>query len=532
VGGIPRSAGAGADNTTGVGATAAINEYQFAGTATLTIHGQEKPADLVVTLLEPPVVDANGVQHVKATHEFTFADGSSFITSDQEIAIPTETEGLYNLTAIMDITSGTGMYEGVTGRLQANGTIDFAAQPPAAQFEVVGAILEDTTGEGATSAINDYQFAGTATLTIHGQEKPADLLVTLLAEPEVDVNGVQYVVATHTFTFADGSSFTTNDQETAAPTEVPGLYALTAKMEVESGTGIYESVTGRMEAIGTIDFASQPPAAQFKIAGAVIEDTTGAGATAAINDYQFAGTATLTIHGQEKPADLLVTLLEPPVIDANGVQYVKATHEFTFADGSSFITSDQEIATPTETEGLYSLTATMDIASGTGMYEVVTGCLNANGMIDFAAQPPTAQFEIVGAVIEDTTGEGATAAINDYQFAGTATLTIHGQEKPADLLVTLLEPPIIDSNGVQHVVATHEFTFADGSSFITSDQEIATPTETKGLYNLSAIMDITSGTGIYEGVTGRLQANGTINFVAQPPTAKFEIAGAVIGKEE
>ena len=132
---------AGVDNTTGNGATAAISDYQFAGTATLTIHGREKPADLVVMVLEPPVVDANGVQHVVATHEFTFADGSSIITSDQEIATPTETEGLYAITAIMDIASGTGLYEGVTGCLMANGTIDFAAQPPAAQFEIAGAII-------------------------------------------------------------------------------------------------------------------------------------------------------------------------------------------------------------------------------------------------------------------------------------------------------------------------------------------------------------------------------------------------------
>ena len=137
----PEGARGGTDNTSGVGATSAINDYQFAGTATLMIHNQAKQADLLVTLLEPPVIDDNGVQNVKATHEFTFSDGSSFITSDQEIATPTETEGLYNLTAIMDITSGTGIYEGVTGRLQANGTVDFAAQPPAAQFEVVGAVI-------------------------------------------------------------------------------------------------------------------------------------------------------------------------------------------------------------------------------------------------------------------------------------------------------------------------------------------------------------------------------------------------------
>jgi hypothetical protein len=262
------------------------------------------------------------------------------------------------------------------------------------------------------------------------------------------------------------------------------------------------------------------------------DNTTGSGATSAISENQFAGTVTLTIHGQKKSADLVVTVLEPPVIDANGVQYVTATHEFTFADGSSFITSDQEIATPTETEGLYDITAIMDITSGTGIYENVTGRLQANGTINFAAQPPAAQFEITGAIVADTTGSGATSAISENQFAGMVTLTIHGQEKSADLVVTVLEPPVIDANGIQYVTATHEFTFADGSSFITSDQEIATPTETEGLYDITAIMDITSGTGIYENVTGRLEANGTIDFAAQPPAAQFEITGAIIDTKE
>ena len=126
-----------------------------------------------------------------------------------------------------------------------------------------------STGSGSTAAINDHQFQGAATLTIRGQAKSADLLVTVLAEPGVDTNGVQHVVATHTFTFADGSSFTTSDEETAEPTSTPGLYTLTAKMEVVSGTGIYERVGGRLVANGTIDFAAQPPTAQFELAGAI-----------------------------------------------------------------------------------------------------------------------------------------------------------------------------------------------------------------------------------------------------------------------
>jgi len=388
-----------ADNTTGSGATAAINDYQFAGTATLNIHGHEKSADLIVTVLEPPVVDANGVQYVKASHEFTFADGSSFTTSDLEVATPTATPGVYTIVADMEIASGTGLYEGVTGQLEANGTIDFAAQPPAAQFELAGAILEDTTGSGATTAINDYQFAGTTTFMLEGREKSADLVVTVLEPPVVDANGVQYVKASHEFTFADGSSFTTSDLEVATPTATPGVYTIVAQMDIVSGTGVYEGVAGQLEANGTIDFTALPPAAQFDVAGAVIQNTTGSGATAAINDYQFAGTATLTIHGHEESADLLVTVLAEPEVDANGVHHVVATHTFTFSDGSSITTSDEEIAEPTATPGLYTLTAHMEVVSGTGIYERVRGQLMANGTMDFAAQPPAAQFGIVGAVL-------------------------------------------------------------------------------------------------------------------------------------
>jgi hypothetical protein len=255
------------DNTTGSGSTVAINDYQFQGSAALTIHGQEKSADLLVTVLEPPVVDPDGVHHVVATHTFTFADGSSITTSDQETAEPTATPGLYALTAEMDVVSGTGLYEGVSGILAASGTMDFAAQPPAAEFELAGVILEDTRGSGSTVAINDYQFQGTAALTIHGQEKSADLLVTVLEPPVVDPDGVHHVVATHTFTFADGSSITTSDQETAEPTATPGLYALTAEMDVVSGTGLYEGVSGVLAAYGTMDFAAQPPAAEFELVG-------------------------------------------------------------------------------------------------------------------------------------------------------------------------------------------------------------------------------------------------------------------------
>ncbi len=128
---------------------------------------------------------------------------------------------------------------------------------------------------------------------------------------------------------------------------------------------------------------------------------------------------------------------------------------------------------------------------------------------------------------DPVSGSGSSSAINEYQFAGTVTLVIQGQEKTADLLVTLLEEPRESDEGVLHVVATHALTFADGS-ITTSDKEIAEPTSTPGLYTLNANMKVVSGTGVYEGVSGHLAAHGTIDFRPLPvPAAEFEIRGSI-----
>jgi len=126
---------------------------------------------------------------------------------------------------------------------------------------------------------------------------------------------------------------------------------------------------------------------------------------------------------------------------------------------------------------------------------------------------------------DPVSGKGSSSAINQFQFAGTVTLVIRGQEKLAELLVTVLAPPKVSDEGVQHVVATHTFTLADGS-ITTSDKEVAEPTATPGLYTLNANMEVVSGTGVYEGVTGHLTAHGTIDFRAVP-AAEFEIAGVI-----
>jgi hypothetical protein len=130
---------------------------------------------------------------------------------------------------------------------------------------------------------------------------------------------------------------------------------------------------------------------------------------------------------------------------------------------------------------------------------------------------------------DPVSGSGSSEAINEFQFEGSATLVIRGQVKSAELLVTVLAPPVISEDGVQHVVASHTFTFADGS-ITTSDMEIAEPTETPGLYTLNANMTVISGTGVYEGVSGHFTAHGTIDFRALP-TAEFKIVGVISAVE-
>ena len=131
---------------------------------------------------------------------------------------------------------------------------------------------------------------------------------------------------------------------------------------------------------------------------------------------------------------------------------------------------------------------------------------------------------------DPVSGSGSSIAINEYQFAGSATLVIGGEEKSAELLVTVYELTISDE-GIQHVVASHTFTFADGS-ITTSDKETAEPTDTPGLYKINANMKVVSGTGVYEGVSGHLTAHGNIDFrgtIDMPgvPVASFTLRGAI-----
>jgi hypothetical protein len=118
----------------GMGASTAISENEFEGTATLYVGAEVWEATVAITATEI-VVDDDGTQHVKATHTFTFDDGTSFTTTDEETAVPTETPGVFTLTGTLMITEGD-----YGGRLQVMGTMNFASEPPTAKYKLYGSI--------------------------------------------------------------------------------------------------------------------------------------------------------------------------------------------------------------------------------------------------------------------------------------------------------------------------------------------------------------------------------------------------------
>ncbi len=118
-------------------------------------------------------------------------------------------------------------------------------------------------GMGSSTGVSETEFAGTATLYVGEDVWEATVAITT-NEIVVDDDGTQHVTASHTFTLADGTSFTTTDEETAVPTATPGVYTISATLVISGG-----DYGGRLQAVGTMNFAAEPPEAQYKLYGTI-----------------------------------------------------------------------------------------------------------------------------------------------------------------------------------------------------------------------------------------------------------------------
>ena len=108
-------------------------------------------------------------------------------------------------------------------------------------------------GTGNTTAIAQGVFQGTANF---GKNQTATVTTYLLGAPTETEDGTLRATTSHTFVFADGSSFTTLDRAVLSPTDTPGLYNLNTRATITGGTGNYANACGSLSIHGTINLIS------------------------------------------------------------------------------------------------------------------------------------------------------------------------------------------------------------------------------------------------------------------------------------
>ena len=112
----------------------------FSGTAIVVVGGEAMPGTVQVIPLQPPY-EKDGVTHYpEIMHVFDFGD-NALDTIGAEFAVPADDNpGILTLHGNMEITEGTGVFEGASGELRVNGQMNVGVMPPEATFEANGII--------------------------------------------------------------------------------------------------------------------------------------------------------------------------------------------------------------------------------------------------------------------------------------------------------------------------------------------------------------------------------------------------------
>jgi hypothetical protein len=123
---------------------------------------------------------------------------------------------------------------------------------------------------------------------------------------------------------------------------------------------------------------------------------------------------------------------------------------------------------------------------------------------------------------EKVRGAGHTTAISQTAFQGAAELQVGGETLTANVTTVLLGPPTVTADGTLHAATSHTFSFTDGSSFVTLDRAVLSPTDEPGVYRLNTRATILDGTGIYADASGALNIHGTINLLTGVVDWRFD----------
>lgn len=97
----------------------------------------------------------------------------------------------------------------------------------------------------------------------------------------------------------------------------------------------------------------------------------------------FVGMGIISIAGEEFDVALETVLLGEPVEGDDGTLHAVTSHTVVFNDEDSFTTIDRAVLEPVGPPGLFRLNSSMQIMSGTGVFEDARGRLHAHGHVDF-----------------------------------------------------------------------------------------------------------------------------------------------------
>lgn len=117
----------------------------------------------------------------------------------------------------------------------------------------------------------------------------------------------------------------------------------------------------------------------------------------------FVGMGIISIAGEEFDVALETVLLGEPV-EHGGTLHAVTSHTFTFDGGDSFTTIDKAVLVSAGAPGLFKLNSTMEIVSGTGVFEDARGRLHAHGHVDFFDEDTGIGFPCFGEASFDIRG--------------------------------------------------------------------------------------------------------------------------------
>lgn len=114
---------------------------------------------------------------------------------------------------------------------------------------------ESMTAEASLNVISPVgPIVGIANFVIDDKASTASVVVNLIAQPEIDIDGTQHILSRLNYDFGGGDTIIGISTGALTPTGMPGIYSNTQKITYIDGTGKYENVVSRIYAQGNVNF--------------------------------------------------------------------------------------------------------------------------------------------------------------------------------------------------------------------------------------------------------------------------------------